>query len=120
MKLTGTLILFSILSLNSYSLALEDNGSHVECIDDRVVTEEDENPECNLLSIPAREVTDPYVFAVSYFNYKMNIILRENIVSEFAYYDVPFYIYKSFMNSDSKEIYWEYCIKDVYKYELIY
>ena len=115
----GKLILLVLLLSAANSFALEDQPVP-SCRDDRVVTEKDEEPECNLLSIPAREIDDPYVFAASYFNYKMNIILRENVVSEYAYYDVPYYIFKSFMNSDSKESYWKYCIKDKFNYEIIY
>jgi len=119
-KSSGILFLFILLLTSVYANAGEADESYTSCRDDTVVTEVDTNPECNLLSFPAREIDDPYVFAASYFNYKMNIILRENVVSEFAYLDVPYYIYKSFMNADSKETYWENCIKDKYNRELIY
>lgn len=115
-----TIILFFLLFLSVNSSAEQVNESYTECKDGRVVTERDMKPECNLLSIPAREIDDKYIFAASYFNNTMNIILRENLVSEFAYQDVPFYIYKSFMNSDSKESYWENCINEIYDYEIVY
>ena len=117
MKLKGILIIYILFILTVYSSAEQTYNS---CVDKTVVTQTDTDPACNLLSIPAKEVTDPYVFAVSYFNSRLNLILRENVVSEFAYYDVPYYIYKSFMNAGSKESYWKNCIKDIYNYDVVY
>ena len=120
MKASAILILFILILTAGSSSAQQKNESSAGCSDDSVVTENDKKPECNLLSIPAREVDDEYIYAASYFNSRMNIILRENVVSEFAYSDVPYYIYKSFMNADSKESYWKNCIKDKYAYDFIY
>ena len=118
----GLLILIIVFSLPVAPVlsAEEPSQDYSVCIDSMVVAEGDASPDCNLLSIPAREVEDPFIQAISYFNSKMNVILLENIVSQYEYYDVPFYIYESFMNSVSKEEYWKECIEGFYNYSIVY
>ena len=66
------------------------------------------------MSFPAVSTDDPYFLAVSYFNSKMNLIVKENYVSQYEYIGVPFPIYKSFVYSANKKDYFENCIKDRY------
>ena len=119
-KVTAILVFFTVVCSTGSASAGQLREPGAGCKNDSVLSEKDTEPEYNLLSIPAREVNDPYILAVSYFNSVMNVILRENVVSEFSYSGVPYYIYKSFINAESKESYWKNCIKDIYDYEIIY
>ena len=118
----GVSIILIFFLFITTSIAISDPQPHdfSECIDSQIIAEQGINEDCNILSIPAREVEDPYVFAISYFNSKMNVIVDENLVSQYEYFDVPFYIYESFMNARSKEEYWKRCINGTYDYRLVY
>jgi hypothetical protein len=91
-----------------------------DCFDEEVITEAEKSPEYNLLSFPAIATDDPYILAVSYFNNKLNIIVRKNYVSQFEYSGVPYYIYKSFIFSSDKKEYFIRCIQDLYEEKKVY
>ena len=114
------ILIFFLLATTSLGLSDPRPGEYFNCIDSEIIAEQGINENCDILSIPAREVEDPYIFAISYFNSKMNVIVDENLVSQYEYFEVPFYIYESFMNAVSKEDYWNRCINGVYDYRLVY
>ena len=84
------------------------------CIDEQILSEPEKSPGHNLLSFPAVPTDDPYFIAASYFNNKMNIIVKEDYVSQYEYLGVPYTVYKSFLNSELKNDFFEKCIKDRY------
>ena len=90
------------------------------CIDEGLLTEQEKNPGYNLLSFPAVSAGDPHILAVSYFNNKINIITRENYVTQYQYSGVPYTVYKTFLNSDDKKEYYNDCIKDRYEVIKVY
>ncbi len=90
------------------------------CINEELLTGAEKTPVYNLLSFPAVSTGDPYVVAVSYFNNKINIITRENYVSQYQYSGVPYSVYKTFLNSEEKKDYYMRCIKDNYEVLKVY
>ena len=102
-------IIFFIFSVSNVK-----SENNFPCIDEEILTETEKSPDYNLLSFPAVSTDDPYFLAVSYFNSKMNLIVKENYVSQYEYLGVPFPIYKSFLYSADKKDYFEKCIKDRY------
>jgi len=116
------IVILMLLIFTGYAKADTNNNSqdYSDCIDEEVITDAEKSPEYNLLSFPAIATEDPYILAVSYFNSKLNIILRKNYVSQYEYSGVPYYIYKSFITSPDKKDYFKRCIKDLYEAKKVY
>jgi len=110
------LIIFLFLT----TAAQADSGSNPLCIDEQILSEPEKSPAYNLLSFPAESTGDKYVIAISYFNNKMNIIVRENYVTQYEYSAVPFTVYKSFLYSEKKKDFYKKCIKDHYEVSKVY
>ena len=120
MKTALIIILFITASL-SLSAGLSHADYAADCVNEKVLSENEKTPDYNFLSFPAIEVVDdPHILAISYFNSRLSIIVRENYVTQYEYLSVPYYIYKSFINSPSKNDYYKLCIKNVYESEKIY
>lgn len=117
-----TILLFCFfLTVSTQLMAEELSGDYTtDCVDESIISEEDRSPDYNLLSFPAVSTDDPYIVAASYFNSKLSVIVREDFVSQYEYSNVPYYIYKSFINSGSVKDYYNRCIKNVYESVKVY
>jgi len=109
-----TLLLFLLLTIYVFAETIVHSADYSLCVDEQILSEHEKSPGYNLLSFPAVSTDDPYFLAASYFNNKMNIIVKENYVSQYKYLGVPYTVYKSFLNSEIKKDYFEECIKDRY------
>ena len=111
---------FFIIFLLLTTAAHADSVNNPLCIDEQILSEPEKTPAYNLLSFPAESTGDKYVIAISYFNNKMNIIVRDNYVTQYEYSGVPFKVYKSFLYSVDKKEFYRKCIKDHYEVLKVY
>ncbi len=109
------LFIFCIFAVNVVYSA-----ENFTCIDEEILSEQERSQKYNLLSFPAVPVDHPYIIATSYFNNKMDILVRENYVTHFEYSGVPYQVYKSFLNSEAKKDYYEKCIAGNYEVRKLY
>jgi hypothetical protein len=115
-----TLLIILLFIICVFAETKVNSGDNSLCIDEQILSEPERSPRYNLLSFPAVSTDDPYIIAASYFNNKMNIIVRENYVTQYEYSGVSYPVYKSFLNSEVKKDYYENCIKDYYEVSKVY
>ncbi len=118
MKLIFFICLF--FTTASYAADTADNYGRLLCINEDLLTEQEKGQEYDRLSFPAVSTGDPYILAVSFFNNKLYIITRENYVTQYEFKDVPFALYKTFINNKEKKGFYKSCIKDNYESIRIY
>ena len=109
-----TLLIFLFFIIYVFAETTVHSQDNLSCVNEEILSEAEKNPGYNLLSFPAVSTDDPYFLAASYFNNKMNIIVKEDYVSQYEYLGVPYAVYKSFLNSEVKKDYFEKCIMDRY------
>ena len=114
------LLIFLLFIICLFAETKVNSADNSLCIDEQILSEPERSPRYNLLSFPAVSTDDPYIIAASYFNNKMNIIVRENYVTQYEYSGVPYPVYKSFLNSEVIKEYFENCIKDYYEVSKVY
>lgn len=118
MKLLIMLCLF--LSTASFASDTTENNTRALCINEDILSEQEKDAAYDRLSYPAVSTGDPYILAVSYFNNKLYVITREDYASQYEFEDVPYSLYKTFINSDEKKDFYKRCIKDYYESARIY
>lgn len=118
MKLLIMLCLF--LSTASFASDTTENNTRALCINEDILSEQENDAAYDRLSYPAVSTGDPYILAVSYFNNKLYVITREDYASQYEFEDVPYSLYKTFINSDEKKDFYKRCIKDYYESARIY
>ena len=117
MKQLLIFLLFIIFIFQGTAVNSAENSS---CVDEQILSEQEKTARFNNLSFPAVPIDDPYIIATSYFNSKMDILVKENYVTHFEYSGVPYPVYKSFLNSEAKKDFYEKCITDNYEVRKLY